>query len=95
MSPWEFAMHWEVLRLPSPPKNDSAGAISRWINSEDDLADEEDQEFEPNPTEEQTSVVLPRDRRPRAATQNLVHETKREANGASAGEYTNARQAAR
>ena len=47
MSPWEFAMHWEVLRLPSPPKNDSAGAISRWINSEDDLADEEDQEFEP------------------------------------------------
>ena len=37
MSPWEFAMWWEVLRLPPPPKNDSVDAISRWVDIEDDF----------------------------------------------------------
>ena len=51
-------MWWEVLRLPPPPKNDSVDALSRWVDLEDDLAEDDDQEFEPNPTAEHKHLLF-------------------------------------
>ena len=58
MSPWEFSMYWAALRLPKPPKEDSINALSRWVDAEDDLADDEEREFEPNPMAEDKHLLF-------------------------------------
>ena len=58
MSAWEFTMWWSVLPLPPPSDNKKAESLSRWVDEEDDVAEEEEREFEPNPAAENMHLLF-------------------------------------